>query len=808
MNIDEAKLAFDRLCPGWVENKVNIETEQDARFQLIDLMLTEVLGWDREDIKTEPHVESGFVDYLINSAGRGRLIVEAKRIDRLLVDTKNPNYACYKASGPALRSAQEGLTQAKRYCLDTGVPFAALTTGLEWIGFWALRIDGKPPTEGKAIVFPNLQMIDKNFAKFYDLFSKEGLLANLYQVHIYEAEGLQLRRAEVLEAVTRKSEIRLLQKTSLAADLESILRQFFSTMSGEHDPNMLAQCFVESKESREADVSLEKITRNLINRVEVVESGKGGELESHIRSAMGRDHGEFVLIIGNKGAGKSTFIDRFFRLVLDRTLRNSCLIVRIDLADSDGDIARVTRWLTGRAKQEIEHAMFTNGTPSYEELQGVFYSEYNRWRTGEHKFLYERDKGAFKERFGDQIDKLINETPEIYVDKLLHNAAVSRRQMPCIIFDNTDHFSQAYQEQVFQYAQSLYRAAFSFVICPITDRTIWQLSKAGPLQSYDTTSFYLPVPSTKEVLSRRVSYLKNMLATESKKDKADYVLTKGMRLSINDIGAFAASIDDIFVKTDFVSRTVGWLSNHDIRRSLKISQRIITSPLVTTDELIKTYLTQDFKGISKARVAQALLFGDYNQFNQDGNEFILNVFAVESEHITSPLLMLSILRVLMDREFGETDSEMAYMPIDDVQNYLEPCGVDRAIVKRSLGRLLEYRLVEPYDPTEQIVHEELRIRITHCGQIHYEFTKNDFIYIQSMALTTPMRGHYTVDKIREILQDKGKMGREDWDQIQRVFMEYVLEEDLAIVSLPSLEMYDSQRAMRSELRSKWTHNQI
>ncbi len=808
MNIDDAKLAFDILFPGWIENKINIETEQDTRFQLIDLMLTEVLGWDREDIKMEPRVDSGYVDYFIKSAERGRLIVEAKRIDRLLLDTKNPNYASYKVSGPALRSAQEGLNQAKRYCLDTGVPFAALTTGLEWVGFWALRVDGKPPTDGKAIVFPNLQAIDKNFAKFYDLFSKEGLLKNLYQVHIYEAEGLQVRRAETLEAVTQKREIRLLQKTSLAADLESVFRQFFSTMSGEHDPNMLAQCFVESKESREADVSLEKITRNLINRVEVVESGKGGELESHIRSAMGRDHGEFVLIIGNKGAGKSTFIDRFFRLVLDRDLRSLCLIVRIDLADSDGDIARVTQWLTGRAKQELEHALFTNDTPSYEELQGVFYSEYTRWKNGEHKFLYERDKGEFKERFGDHIDKLINDTPELYVNKLLRHAAISRRQMPCLIFDNTDHYSQAFQEQVFQYAQSLYRATFSFVICPITDRTIWQLSKSGPLQSYDTTSFYLPVPSTKEVLSKRVSYLRNMLATESKKDKSDSVLTKGMRLSINDIGAFAASIDDIFVKTDFVSRTVGWLSNHDIRRSLKISQRIITSPLVTTDELLKTYLTQDFKGISRARVAQALLFGDYNQFNQDSNEFILNVFTVESEHITSPLLMLSILRVLMDREFGEADSEMAYMSIDDVQNYFEPCGVDRASVKRNLGRLLEYRLVEPYDPTEQIVHEELLIRITHCGQIHYEFAMKDFIYIQSMALTTPMRGHYTVDKIRGILQDGGKMGREDWDQIQMAFIEYVLEEDSAIVSLPSREMYESQRAMRSDLRSKWTHLQI
>lgn len=807
MNIDQAKEIFDKLYPEWVENKDRIETEQDARFQVIDRMLTEVLGWERKEIKTEPHVESGFVDYLVTTARRGRLVVEAKRIDKLLIDTKNPKFASYKVSGPALQSARDGLDQAKRYCLDTAVPFAALTTGFEWIGFWALRTDGRPPAEGKAIAFPDLQSVHDHFAEFYDLFSKEGTQANLYQVRIHEAEGLQVRQAESLEPAIEKSEIRLLHKTSLAADLESIFRQFFSTMSGDSDPNMLAQCFVESKESREADVSLEKITRNLINRVDVVESAEGGELESHIRSAVVRERGEFVLIIGNKGAGKSTFIERFFRLVLERKLRDHCLLVRIDLADSGGDLTKVGQWLTGRAKQEIERALFKKGTPTYEELQGIFYSEYERWKFGEHKFLYGRDKGAFKERFGDHIGNIVNEQPETYVGRLLQHAVASRKLMPCVVFDNTDHFPQAYQEQVFQYAQSLHRSVFSFVICPITDRTIWQLSKSGPLQSYDTSSFYLPVPSTKEVLSKRVSYLKSKLDAESKKDKADYVLTKGMRLTIQDIGAFAASIDDIFVKTEFVSRMVGWLSNHDIRRSLKISQRIITSPIVSIEELIKTYVTQDSRGIPRMRIAQALLFGDYNQFNQDANEYILNLFAVEPEQITSPLLKMSMLRVLMDLEFGAMNVENAYMSVEDIQNYFEPCGVDRGFVKRGLAHLLDYRLVEPYDPTEHVVHEGLRVRVTHSGQIHHEFAQRNLVYIQSMALTTPMRDRGVVDAIRGVLQARGRLEREDWDQIRKTFMEYVLAEDKALISLPNIEMYGSQRAMRSELNKRWTRGQ-
>lgn len=803
VTIDEAKRIFDRLYPDWVANKDQIETEQDARFQVIDQILCDVLGWERAAIKTEPHVDSGFVDYLVMSDGRARMVVEAKRIDKLLVDTKNPRYAKYKVSGPALQSAASGLDQAKKYCLDTAVPFASLTTGFEWIGFWALRTDGKPPAEGKAVVFPDLEAVSKNFAEFYDLFSKEGVLANLYQVRIHEAEGLQVRHVEDLQAVIDSNEIRLLRKTSLAADLERIFRQFFSTMSGDNDASMLADCFVESKESGEADVSLEKITRNLINRVDVVGSSGGDDLESHIRSAVATERGEFVLIIGNKGAGKSTFIDRFFRLVLERSLREHCLVVRVDLADSDGDPMKVASWLTERAKNEIEKALFKGGAPSYEELQGIFYSEYQRWMRGEHKFLYERDKGEFKERFGEYIYNVVSNQPNVYVARLLQNAVASRKLMPCLVFDNTDHFSQSYQEQVFQYAQSLHRSVFSFVICPITDRTIWQLSKSGPLQSYDTSSFYLPVPPTKEILKKRVSYLKKRLEEESKKDKADYVLTKGMRLTIQDVGAFAAAVEEIFVNTDFISRMVGWLSNHDIRRSLKICQRIITSPIVSIEELIKAYLTQSPHSIPRLRVAQALLFGDYNQFNQGANEYILNVFSVEPDYLTSPLLKLSILRVLLDRESGAPNVDSAYVTVEDLQNYLEPCGIDRIVAQYSIRDLLAYRLVEPYDPTDEEMCESLRIRITHSGKIHYEFAQRDFIYIQGMALTTPLRGHRVSEEIRSILHGSGKMDRGDWDRIRKAFMDYVLEEDAIWMSIPNADMYASQTSMRTELNRRW-----
>ena len=813
MNIDLAKERFDSLCQELAQHDIPLETEQDARIHIIDRILIEVLGWDRQGIRTEPHTESGYIDYLLSAEGKNRLVVEAKRTSKLLIDTRQPRMAWYKVGGSALQSATEGLEQAKRYCTDTAVLFSALTTGLEWIGFWAVRTDGIPPKEGKAVVFPSLEAIQQNFAIFYDLFSPEGMRENLYQVHVHEAEGLQVSQNEVLESVTNLSERRLLKKAPLLRDLESIYRTFFSTISGD-DPNMLAMCFVESKESREADESLEKITSQLLNRIDIVNSQEGSELQDEIRIALELKRGEFVLIIGNKGSGKSTFIYRFFQLILDKRLRDNCLLLRVDLANSNGNKDNISEWLIEKLKTELETCLFKDGYPTYDELQGVFFSEYKRWSEGEYKHLYQRDKDIFKEKFGELIADSIKKQPQEYVKKLLKNSINSRKMMPCIIFDNTDHFPQSFQEAVFQFAQSIYTECFSFVICPITDRTVWQLSKSGPLQSYDHRDFYLPVPSTKDVLTKRIEFIK-LKAQEDPETSKEYFTKKGIRLSISDVTAFALAVEDIFVNKDYVGRTVGWLANFDIRRGLQIAQRIVTSPIIDISQLVQAYAVGQRSNLQRLSIKKALLMGDYNHFCQQDSSFVLNLFEVNSNAVNSPLLRLSILRFLIDIYSETLESEKLYRPVEDILNYFEPATVSRTVVKENLKTLLDYRLIEPYDPTDATIYETQRIKITNCGRIHYEFITDDTegIYMCEMALVTPVISQEYISQNRELLMKGVKLSSQELKlnsqglrKAIKSFVEYCLTQDRIYISIPKNESYKGQHTLRETLQKTWIDN--
>ena len=71
-----------------------------------------------------------------------------------------------------------------------------------------------------------------------------------------------------LEAPIREDDIKLNLKSSLAFDLDEVFSTFFTNLTGEADEDLLIECFVETKESRIADFSLEKMTARALGNLD------------------------------------------------------------------------------------------------------------------------------------------------------------------------------------------------------------------------------------------------------------------------------------------------------------------------------------------------------------------------------------------------------------------------------------------------------------------------------------------------------------------------------------------------------------
>jgi cold shock CspA family protein/Txe/YoeB family toxin of Txe-Axe toxin-antitoxin module len=705
--------------------------------------------------------------------------------------------------GPALKSATDGFAQAAGYCLEHGVDFAALTTGQVWVAFIALQTTGKSFREYKAIVFPNLEAIQDDFGAFYDLFSKEGVRKKLYRTHFAKLEGISDRQFEPLVSVNRAEESRLLGKSDLARELEPVLSSFFSDLSGENDPELRRQCFVETRESRTADITLKKMINSISSSITAIPTDTGKQIVERIETVMQTGRSENILIAGGEGAGKSTFVTRFFEDILDRQLRSNCVVVRVDLSDIVDDPGSAPAKVTGLVQAEIERQLFAGGYPKYDDLQGLYFDEYQRWSEGQHKALYESDKDAFKIKFGDFLDQALRSDPFSYISRILKDVVSNRKLLPILVFDNADSRSEAFQEAVFEWSQTLKRQiSLCLVLIPVSDRTIWRMSRDGPLRVKDGKIFYLPTPSTKDVLQKRIAYLIDH--SKPKKGSESYFLSKGITLKLADINAFAACMEEIFITEDFISRRIGWLTNHNLFRSLELTRDTITSPYLSIDELVATYLTRNgsTQPIKHRKFMQALIGGDYNQFDGEKHGYVRNVFETSSDFPSSPLLTLSIIKMLIDKAGEEaTNSTLGYVTYENMRSYFGAMNVSDDALRDAIARSLTNGLIEPFQTGDFDIAEHQRFGVTSPGRMHYEMALGDGVYVGQMAFATPVRSLTLVDRLRAI--KAGVMQSDQWRDVARLFMDHCLNEDRAFLNQPQDPMFSGQVQLRADLRARW-----
>ena len=108
-------------------------------------------------------------------------------------------------------------------------------------------------------------------------------------------------------------------------------------------------------------------------------------------------------------------MERFFKSVLEASVRARCAVIKIDLSKSDGDIKTINAWLNQTVKANLLQLLYDDGMPSYDELQGLYWREYQSRMKGQFKHLYETDKVAFKNKFGEFIDTQISSDIYSYI---------------------------------------------------------------------------------------------------------------------------------------------------------------------------------------------------------------------------------------------------------------------------------------------------------------------------------------------------------------------------------------------------------
>lgn len=805
MNIDDAYANFETIFSNKSTIIDNIETEADTRFQLIDEIIVHVLGWDKTSIKTESHIENGYIDYLLQDNSNNKVIIEAKNLNNNIWDLRDKSFNVYKISGPTLKKAYSGMEQARNYAIAKSVCIAILTNGNTWIAFLGNRTDGVSWSEGKAIVFPTLQAVKDNFARFYEYFSKSGVLNSNLIAQIGREEKGRIVLTEKLKPAYSKNPV-FVKKTDLSKDIEKVFEAFFDKITDEDNTEMLEKCFVESKESKEADDVLKNISENLISGIEEIDNtSSSNQLSREIEESIKTTKGRTVILIGNKGSGKTTFISRFFSIVLEPRLKKQCLILKLDVGISTGNVHDIANWLTQKLLEELEHKLFSanGGAPTFDELKGIFASDYHKLKIGEYKYLYDQNEVDFNIKFGEIIREKKKDSFN-YLIQLLRHVVNARKLMPCIIFDNLDHHEKILQDKVFQYSQAIRNDVLSFTICPITDQTIWLHSKTGALQSFVTTALYLPSPPTKEIIKHRLDFIQYKLDCSTSTNNREYFLKKGIRLTIKDLNAFVCCLNESFIQTEFVSKKIGQLSNFAVRKSLVLMKEVMTSPLISVDDLFSNYYSTGRINVVPGKFDKAIIVGNYNYFNQEKNNYILNLFETNPDDYHTPLLRLRILSYLKGKEeLLRRNNQDIYQDVSEIISFFELLNINVNLIKATLQQFINYGLIESIDSSVKDIGIINRIKILPSAKAHYNLIMKSKEYISQMAIRTPIiEGEY-LNAIVSIMNNNNKLKFEDWKKIINIFTDYCIEQDKKYVTIPNSDEYKHQADLISKFLKHW-----
>lgn len=783
-NIDEAYEHLEKVVKE-IKDSDSMLTEEDTKLQCINRILVSVMGWRESQILAERHHESGFSDYILRYSDQNLAILEAKRVGRLRLESADRSRVrTLKISGPALRHVQDGIHQAFSYASGNGLSLAILTDGETWI-FFKTFIEGNPYKEGNAIVFPSLDSLLADFPQFYELLSAGNLPNGLYKIWLDRANNKRAAKSVELRAPFFEQSIRLSAQSQFAFDLDEIFNKFFSKISDENNDEMLLDCFVETKESRIADFSLEKMTANILGNLDPDIQNVDRDLAALIQKNLETDAsesveaGQTVFIVGPTGSGKSTFLRRFFKTTLSPAVRDRCLVIRINFLDSTGTRKEGKAWVVEELISEIERQNYSSGFPSYEELQGLYQGEYKRRATSTRKHTYERNKLEFKEEFGRYLEAQVHEDREGYLRRLLEDTVMNRKKLPVLIFDNTDEFDPEFKRDIFQISQAYRRSTnHCLVLFPITDKSAWSFSKTDIYGIYKTKSFFLPTPPPREIFQKRLEYLNGKIWAETDEgEKRRYFTSKGIGISIENIEGFARVIEQIFVNEDYTSRTLGQLSNYNIRDTFLLSQRVLASAVFDIEEGVKSFVTGHPINSSFSKFLLALIRGNYSLFKRSDDHKLLPIFDVEHERPYSPLLQLRILSLLSEAKRGRDKKiEDRHLKVSSITQYFDALGCDEISLESALRRLLEANLLEAYDPSNRSIYPSQMLAITSRGEIHLNLCLFNGIMFRELALTTPIANLQVAQEIEQLFKSKEPF-RQREEAVKSIFSQFLLDED-------------------------------
>jgi len=759
-------------------------SEADTRAKVLDRIFKDVLGWGEGAIRRETRTLDGdYLDYWFTSPSN-RLVVEAKRAGSYFEMPAGTSLRARRdgilSKSPSLHSA---LQQVVNYCKSEGVPVGVVSNGVQFAVTLAYKTTGGSGYD--TLLLDGLDRIVSKYVLFWNLLSPLGNCEEKLKEIL--ASGEFLRPApqfsqRVLDCVHLPDEV--MDRNAVDVSLAPVIRHYFSELVGVDRADVLQQAYVESRRQAQYGKQLDALLADRVPSLglpvrQVVTTRREAPqidlaLEVAVTEDQGRPEGTVLLLVGGVGAGKTTFVHRYFRFLIAGTAKEHVLPVFLDFTTTSEDVPNVADFVDSEVAEQLRegHEEFNLG--SWETFLQIYEREIASLRRGVLAPYWRSDPNRFWELVSDHLRDRLARTEE-HVGCMIHYLRARHGKQVCVIFDNVDQLGQEFQHRALRLAFQKCRIWGCLGILAMREETYWRFRNSPPLDAYHRYAYHIAAPRIANVLSKRLELAKKERGVQSISVRS----RSGLEFAPISLGQFLEILIDSFLGKD--QRNILFLealSAKDVRQGLDMFATFLTSGHTNTDEYIKSYVVSGSYAVPFHHVLRSIAFAE-RRYYDSGRSLVENLFSVEDDGFYSHFQKVRVLRYLQSVRQIDAVPGRGFVDVGRLFGAFRSVVSDEEGIRRILDPLLKQRLIEAANGYRVQGEGADLVRITSAGHYYLTTLIEQFSYLDLVSMDTPIKSKAWFDKLCAAALADGGLVQGIRERVGKVgvFLDYLADEE-------------------------------
>jgi len=713
------------------------DVEQKFIYQFLNADLPTGLGLMSSEILTKRILRQRLIgkgqtqkyyypDYLVSFRGIPVLVVEAKKPGEKL---------------------ENGYSEARLYAQEVNASFPHGVNACQYIiacngnEMWAGYTDQAEPLH--RLLYSDFAVENKSFCDLVDFCSRVKLLA-IVNKYFADARGNTRFDSPVAKLGGRRVQNAEMVENSFGRTLVFENRAIFDPET-EHDRTIIVRnAYISSPRREQHAEPMYKEIRQFESPSQknstMLSTEEPGELVGKLSEKIKRNQEAYslLLLIGNVGSGKTTFIRYFKHVFLAENhpeLSAKCEWIFINMNSAPVSKEVIYTWLKEKIITCIRDSHTDMEFDDYNVIQRVFRREITSFNKGLGSILRSN-----QDSYNQELFKLLNgymNNHDVYLNALLFFLKENYAKIPIVVLDNCDKRNKDEQLLMFEVAQWLRTQYSCIVLLPMRDSTYDTYKSEPPLDTVvRDLVFRIDPPDLLRVLQARLDYI----TRTTEQTSSTYVVENGMQVAVKrlELIEYFKLIMVAIRKDRWIANLFYRLSNKNTRNGIQIFEDFCKSGHMKTKDILSMRILGDEANVPTYRFENVLLRKNRRFYNGNESNFI-NLFASDySDDFPDPFIRVDILWWLRSISGKEGPSKVkGLFSVALLSRNLQVFGHSVIVIDRELAYLIKRGLVFCENTSGQVSEEDL-IQITIPGSLHLNML-NNVAYLAACAEDTLFR---------------------------------------------------------------------